>query len=163
MRRVQREGAKGQQPASVRVSYWRLKVSLFMTPNTPQDHTPIGAGPAGLIRRLDRIFLTLILALLALHFWGEAPRISLTVIVAAISVMVARLVIEHRSGLPRKETGATTAAWLFPISIAFALWLFPVGSDRTHATVVLAFVLALGAVHFFRWRAASAGRQGRPT
>lgn len=134
-----------------------------MTHNTPQDHTPIGAGPAGLIRHLDKIFMALMLASIALMFWGEAPRITLGVLVAAICVVVARVVIEHRSGVPREENGATTAAWLIPISIAFGVWLFPVGSDRTHALVVLAFVVSLGAVHFFRWRATSAGRRSRPT
>lgn len=45
-----------------------------MTPNTPQNDIPTSAGPAGLIRHLDQLFFTLILAVLAIHFWAEAPR-----------------------------------------------------------------------------------------
>lgn len=71
-----------------------------MTPDPPQDHTPISAGPAGLLPQLDKIILNLILGSLALLYWGKSSRITVGVFVAITFLAVARGVIEHRSGLP---------------------------------------------------------------
>lgn len=124
------------------------------------------SGPVGLVRKLDTLVLvTLMLAIFALNNSSDTPLVGLGVVIAVTSLIVVRLVIEHRSGVTIPARGSSPVEWLLVAAVPACVWWFvPRGTMvSTVAIVLVGMALAMGAVQFFRERSARRERTIRPT
>ena len=109
-----------------------------------------------LVRRLDVLILLgliFVFAVAALSGWRGTPRIGLAALVAVTCLGIARIVIEHRSGVTIRALGSgRPGAWLLVAAIpACAWWFVPRGTlTSTVAVVLVAMALAMGAAQYFR-------------
>jgi hypothetical protein len=112
-----------------------------------------------LVRRLDTLILLFqIFLMTALSSWRSTPMVGLAAVIAVTCMVIARLVIEHRSGVTIKAQGSTPTAWLLVAAIPACVWWFtPAGSMvRSVTPLLVALALALGVVQFFKDRSARA-------
>ena len=126
-----------------------------MTHNASLDQTP--SDTLKLLRLLDVLAIVLAFGYFALVFLGQTPPRILTrgLALAVICLVVARIVIQRRSGVPRVATGSSTAGYLITAAgcVFAALWLFP--AIQTNLLLMAVIPLTLGVGEFFRWRTRS--------